>query len=149
MLTLGVLFEFSAARGNSNFPSYMVLPNFSPPVVLLNFRSLLRLYRKTLPCQTLGRMVYHAYMMAGGSGVLYAGISNHLERRVAEHKSRSTRSCTSIYNITKLVYFEPYNDVRDAIAREKQWKNWRRQKKVALIEKQNPTWRDLSEDFNG
>ena len=74
-------------------------------------------------------MVYHAYMMAGGSGVLYAGITSHLERRVAEHKSRSTRSFTSIYNVTKLVYSEPYNDVRDAIAREKQWKTWRRQKR--------------------
>ena len=93
-------------------------------------------------------MVYHAYLLASGSGVLYAGVTNHLERQVTEHKSKSTRSFTSVYNVTKLVYFEPYNDVRDAITREKQWKTWRRQKKVALIEKLNPTWRDLSEDFN-
>jgi putative endonuclease len=57
-------------------------------------------------------------MMAGGSGVLYAGITNHLERRVAEHKSKRMRSFSSIYNTTNLVYFGPYSDVRNAIARE-------------------------------
>jgi putative endonuclease len=93
-------------------------------------------------------VVYHTYMMASASGVLYTGVTNHLERRVTEHQSKSTPGFSSRYNTTKLVYFEPFSNIRDAIAREKQWKTWRRNKKVALIERLNPQWQDLSEDFN-
>jgi len=93
-------------------------------------------------------MVYHTYMMASASGVLYIGVTNDLERRVLEHKSKHTRGFTSAYNVTKLVYFESFANVRDAIAREKQWKSWRRSKKVALLEATNPEWRDLSADFH-
>jgi putative endonuclease len=100
------------------------------------------------PCQTLPVVVYHSYMMASASGVLYIGVTNHLERRVAEHQSKHTQGFSSRYNTTKLVYFEPFSDIRNAIAREKQWKTWRRNKKVALIERVNPLWRELSEDFN-
>ncbi len=92
-------------------------------------------------------MVYHVYIMASESGVLYIGLTNHLESRTAQHKQKQVPGFTSIYNITKLVYFEPFGDVRNAIAREKQLKRWRRAKKVALIKSVNPTWRDLSEDF--
>lgn len=99
-------------------------------------------------CYTVVLMVYHAYIMASSSGVLYCGVTNHLERRVAEHKSKRTPGFSRTYNTTKLVYFEPFSDVRDAIAREKQWKTWRRAKKVGLIEGLNIQWRDLSEDFN-
>ena len=66
-------------------------------------------------------MVYHAYMMASASGVLYIGVANHLERRVAEHQSKRTPGFSSTYNTTELVYFEPFSDIRNAIAREKQW----------------------------
>lgn len=93
-------------------------------------------------------MVNHAYMMASVSRVIYVGVTNHLERRVLEHRSKSQPSFVSAYNVTKLVYFEAFSDIRDAIVREKQWKRWRRQKKVSLIEKQNPTWRDLAADFH-
>jgi putative endonuclease len=92
-------------------------------------------------------MVYHVYIMASESGVLYTGVTNHLESRTVQHKQKLVPGFTSIYNVTKLVYFEPFGDVRNAIAREKQLKRWRREKKVALIESVNPTWRDLSEDF--
>ena len=93
-------------------------------------------------------MVNHVYIMASASGVLYSGVTNHLERRVAEHQSKRAPGFSRRYNTTKLVYFEPFSDIRNAIAREKQWKTWRRDKKVVLIERFNPQWRDLSEDFN-
>ena len=92
-------------------------------------------------------MVYHVYIMASESSVLYIGVTNHFEFRTAQHKQKQVPGFMSIYNVTKLVYFEPFGDVRNAIAREKQLKRWRRAKKVALIKSVNPTWRDLSEDF--
>jgi putative endonuclease len=92
-------------------------------------------------------MVYHTYMMASASGVLYIGMTNHLERRVSEHKSATTPDFSCKYKTTKLVYFEAFNDAKSAIAREKQWKHWRRQKKIALIEMNNLEWRDLSQYF--
>jgi putative endonuclease len=91
-------------------------------------------------------MVYPTYMMASASGVLYIGVTNYLERRVAEHQSKRARGFSSTYNTTNLVYFEPFSDIRKAIAREKQWKC--RDKKIALIKRLNAQWRDLSEDFN-
>ncbi|HYL84010.1 MAG TPA: GIY-YIG nuclease family protein [Candidatus Angelobacter sp.] len=92
-------------------------------------------------------MVYHVYIMASESGVLYIGVTNHLESRTVQHKQKRIAGFTSRYKTTKLVYFEPFGDIRNAIAREKQLKRWRREKKVALIEQTNPTWRDLSADF--
>ena len=85
--------------------------------------------------------------MASASGVLYTGVTSHLEARVAQHKQKLFPGFSAIYNTTKLVYFEPFSDVRNAIAREKQLKRWRREKKVSLIERANPAWRDLSADF--
>ena len=90
---------------------------------------------------------YHVYILASSSAVLYTGVTNHLERRVAEHGQKLLSAFSKRYNITRLVYFEAFGDVRAAIAREKQLKRWRRDKKVALIEKTNPKWPDLSEDF--
>ena len=92
-------------------------------------------------------MVYHIYIMASASGVLYIGVTNNLEVRVSQHKQKLCAGFSAEYNTTKLMYFEPFSDIRDAIAREKQLKRWRREKKVFLIEKANPTWRDLSADF--
>jgi putative endonuclease len=92
-------------------------------------------------------MVYHIYIMASASGVLYTGVTSHLERRVLQHQQKHFAGFSAKYNTTKLVYFEPFSDVRDAIAREKQLKRWRREKKVFLIERVNPAWRDLSADF--
>jgi putative endonuclease len=88
--------------------------------------------------------VYHVYILANPSGVLYTGITNHLDRRIAEHKLKLNSGFTKKYDVTRLVYLEAYADVRNAIAREKQIKRWRREKKLALIRKMNPHFRDLS-----
>jgi putative endonuclease len=74
-------------------------------------------------------------------------MTNNLERRVNQHKNKVTEGFTSKYNVDRLVYMETFGDVRDAIAREKQIKSWRRSKKIALIKSMNPKWRDLSEDW--
>ncbi len=71
-------------------------------------------------------------------------MTNDLERRVYEHKNKLFPGFTSKYNITRLAHFEQTSDVESAIAREKQIKGWRRDKKVALIEASNPQWKDLS-----
>ncbi|HYR98036.1 MAG TPA: GIY-YIG nuclease family protein [Gemmatimonadales bacterium] len=87
---------------------------------------------------------YYVYIMASRSRVLYTGITNDLARRVDEHKRSLTPGFTSRYHITRLVYFEEFGDVRDAIAREKQLKGWVRSRKVRLIEQKNPSWADLA-----
>ncbi len=85
--------------------------------------------------------------MASESGTLYIGVTNYLERRVAQHKQKTVDGFTAKYNVKKLVYFEPFGEVRAAISREKQLKKWTRAKKITLIEKVNRQWRDLSDDF--
>ena len=91
---------------------------------------------------------YYVYIMASRSRTLYTGVTNDLERRVFEHKEKLVPGFTTWYNIERLVYFETTEDVQAAIAREKQIKGWTRQKKVALIESVNPTWKDLSSDWH-
>ena len=90
---------------------------------------------------------YYVYLMTNVTGMLYTGVTNNLERRVYEHKTKSIPGFTARYKIDKLVYYESTNDVIEAITREKQIKGWLRKKKVALIESLNPKWKDLSEDF--
>jgi putative endonuclease len=91
---------------------------------------------------------YYIYLMASFKQILYVGVTNDLARRIYQHKTKThPDSFTARYNIDRLVYFETFGDVRDAIAREKEIKGWRRSKKVALIESQNPTWKDLSLDW--
>ena len=92
-------------------------------------------------------MVYHLYILASASGVLYTGVTNHLERRVIEHRQKLNSGFAERYEVLRLVYFEAFSDVRDAIAREKQIKRWRREKKLAIIRRMNPRFRDLSEQF--
>ena len=87
---------------------------------------------------------YYVYIATNASKTLYTGVTNNLERRMDEHKRRVGSKFAAKYNITRLAYYEVYTDVREAIAREKQIKSWRREKKVALIESMNPTWQDLS-----
>ncbi len=87
---------------------------------------------------------YHVYILASRAKTLYIGVTNDLVRRVFEHKQGSTDSFTGRYNVTKLVYYETTSDVGSAIAREKQLKGWRRSKKVALVESENPEWKDLA-----
>ena len=90
---------------------------------------------------------YWVYIMTNRSGTLYTGMTNNIERRVYEHKHKLIPGFTSKYNITRLIYWEVFRDVRQAIDYEKQIKGWRRSKKVALIEEQNPNWEDLSADW--
>ena len=77
---------------------------------------------------------------------LYVGITNNLERRLAEHRAGLCRGYAFEHGITQLVHFEMTTNVRAAIAREKQVKSWRRAKRLALIEQDNPEWRDLAKD---
>jgi putative endonuclease len=76
---------------------------------------------------------------------LYTGVSNSLERRNWEHKNKVHRGFTARYNCDILVYYEIYDDIDQAIAREKQIKGWSRAKKNALVETINPLWHDLAE----
>ena len=90
---------------------------------------------------------YYVYIMTNKSRTLYTGFTNNLERRLYEHKNKLVAGFTSKYNITKLVFYEETNDVHAAMAREKQIKGWLRSKKIALIESENPKWKDLSLDW--
>ena len=76
--------------------------------------------------------------------MLYTGMTNNLSKRVEDHKLHRNEGFTSRYNIHRLIYYEEFQDVRKAIAREKEIKGWRREKKVVLIEGINPSWKDLS-----
>ena len=78
------------------------------------------------------------------NNVLYTGVTNDLRRRVAEHKAKINKGFTYRYNCDKLVYFEAYVSIVDAIGREKQLKNWKRAWKDELINTTNPEWKDLS-----
>jgi putative endonuclease len=89
---------------------------------------------------------YYIYIMASRSRVLYTGVTNNLARRVIEHR-QGLHGFTGRFRITRLVYFEEFTDIRDAIAREKEIKDWRRSKRISLIERRNPTWEDLAEAF--
>lgn len=92
---------------------------------------------------------YYVYIMASASRNLYTGVTDNLERRVAEHQRKLIPGFTSQYNINRLVHFEVVGDIRAAIAREKQIKGWLRIKKIALIESANRDWKDLSGGWFG
>lgn len=87
---------------------------------------------------------YYIYMVTNKSNrVLYTGVTNNLERRLYEHKAKQVPGFTQHYNATKLVYYEHYFDINDAIRREKQIKGWVRRRKNELVETINPEWMDL------
>ncbi|HTV66182.1 MAG TPA: GIY-YIG nuclease family protein [Bryocella sp.] len=90
---------------------------------------------------------YWVYILASRSHNFYVGMTNDIERRVREHRTKAIDGFSTRYNINRLVWYERFHYVRNAIAREKQIKSWRREKKIALIEKANPTWQDLSEEW--
>jgi putative endonuclease len=92
------------------------------------------------------RRYFYVYIMSSRYGVLYTGVTNDIDRRASEHKSKELAGFTRRYNITRLVHVEVYDSPSDAIAREKQIKRWNRKKKLDLIRSENPTWRDLSEE---
>ena len=90
---------------------------------------------------------YFTYIMASRSHTLYIGVTGKLPERVFQHKWKEHEGFTAKYNCDRLVWFEGHLNVTAAIAREKQLKGWRRDKKIALIEKTNPAWGDLSKDW--
>jgi len=90
------------------------------------------------------RKIYYVYILSNWNNrVVYIGVTNNLERRVYEHKNKLVPGFTSKYNVNKLVYYESTNDIFFALAREKEIKKWRREKKNNLIETMNPGWKDL------
>ncbi|NMM93149.1 GIY-YIG nuclease family protein [Bifidobacterium oedipodis] len=89
--------------------------------------------------------MYYVYILANASNsVIYIGMTSDIHRRMFEHKNKLIDGFTKQYNVHKLVYAEEYPTANEAISREKQLKKWRREKKDALINKQNPSWSDLS-----
>lgn len=92
-----------------------------------------------------GSHSYFVYIVASRSRNLYTGVTNDLERRILEHRQGLVPGFTKRYRVHRLVYYESFGDIKAAIAREKQVKHWDRQKRLALITSQNPTWKDLTE----
>ena len=90
---------------------------------------------------------YSMYILASKHHAIYIGVTGALYQRLWQHKSKFFGGFTAKYNIDRHVYYEPYGNVRLAIAREKVLKRWRRARKIELIEKENPLWQDLSADW--
>ena len=92
--------------------------------------------------------MYYIYILTNKTNnVLYIGMTNDIQRRMIEHKSEMIDGFSKRYHTHKLVYFEEYTHPTEAIAREKQLKRYKRDKKIALIEKRNPNWNDLMENW--
>ncbi|MCL2354136.1 MAG: GIY-YIG nuclease family protein [Defluviitaleaceae bacterium] len=91
---------------------------------------------------------YIYFMASKNNFTLYVGLATNLEERIWQHKNHiDTNSFATKYNCTKLVYFEEHSCIAEAIQREKQLKNWKREWKNTLVEKDNPNWIDLSENW--
>jgi putative endonuclease len=90
---------------------------------------------------------YSVYIVASRSGTLYIGMTNRIYRRALEHKRGEIEGFSSKYHCNRLVYYESFDDVLNAIDREKQLKGWSRAKKIALIESKNPRWEDFAEKW--
>jgi putative endonuclease len=91
---------------------------------------------------------YFVYILTNPSKTLYTGVTNNLRRRIREHREKRAEGFTAKYNITRLVYFESFVDIRNAIEREKQVKAWTRAKRIGLVESVNPEWNDLSREWD-
>lgn len=88
--------------------------------------------------------IYWVYVLASEKlGTLYVGVTNSLERRIAEHKAKAVRGFTKTYGVDRLVFYRGFGEVTEAIHFEKQLKRWRRDWKIRLIEEDNPDWADL------
>jgi len=90
---------------------------------------------------------YFVYILSNVSRTLYIGVTSNLEARIDAHKRKMNAGFTRDFNVTMVVYVEQFANPDDAIAREKQLKNWNRMKKIALIERANPEWKDLAGDW--
>ncbi|WP_298962564.1 GIY-YIG nuclease family protein [uncultured Roseibium sp.] len=94
-------------------------------------------------------MAFFVYVLASRQrGTLYTGITNDLGRRVHEHLQKTGSKFTRRYGVTRLVYYEVFEDPNTAITREKRLKRWPREWKIQAIEEFNPDWRDLYEELN-
>lgn len=92
---------------------------------------------------------YYVYILTNWNNtVMYIGVTNDLVRRLYEHKNKLNDGFTKKYNLNKLVYFELFFDINEAVKREKEIKKWRREKKNKLVESINPEWRDLGLELN-
>jgi putative endonuclease len=92
---------------------------------------------------------YYVYILFNKNRRLYIGVTSDLAKRLYDHKHHLVNGFTKDYNIEQLAYCETGHDALGAIKREKVLKGWRREKKVALIERTNPKWRDLAEEWTG
>ncbi len=90
---------------------------------------------------------YYVYILSSKGRVLYVGMTGFLTARMLQHKARDTDGFTRRYHVDRLVHYEAFRYVNNAIARETEIKGWRREKKVALIEANNPLWNDLADDW--
>ena len=90
---------------------------------------------------------YCVYIMGSLTGTLYIGVSGNLHKRVFQHKFHHYEGFTARYEVVRLLYWESYDDVHKALAREKQLKGWARAKKIALLERRNPQWKDLASEW--
>jgi putative endonuclease len=94
-------------------------------------------------------MPYYVYLLASKrDGTLYLGVTNNIGRRIVEHKMKVYKGFSARYGVDRLVWYEVYDRIDEAIAREKSIKKWRRAWKIRLITEMNPDWRDLSEMLN-
>ena len=91
--------------------------------------------------------IYYVYILASHTRTLYVGVTSNLQHRVWQHKNKQEDGFTSRYNVNRLVYYEDFTYIYDAIAREKAIKKWRREKKIWLIESINTDWEDLSDGW--
>ena len=96
--------------------------------------------------QTVPRSGFVYILASKPNGTLYIGVTSDLPRRLADHRAGVASAFTAAHGVTRLVYVEPYADIREAIVREKRLKKWNRSWKLRLIREQNPTWKDLYED---
>ena len=90
---------------------------------------------------------FYVYILSSKSRTLYIGITNNLRARIKEHREKVPGSFTTRYNIHRLVYFKRFQYVDNAIAREKELKDWNPARKIVLIESMNPAWEDLAADW--
>jgi putative endonuclease len=90
---------------------------------------------------------YYVYITASISEVIYTGVTKDLIKRIQQHKEKTFDGFTKKYHVDRLVYYEHYEYVNDAIHREKELKSWHRERKIALIESMNPEWKDLYDDL--
>ena len=130
------------------------LANPNAPSVILSAPSVILSAAKNLtPMPIFQDRQYYVYILTNRSKTqvqnrcipsYYVGVTNNLERRMFEHKTKLAPGFTNKYNLTRLAYYERTSDIESALAREKQIKGWLRIKKITLIESSNPQWKDLS-----